>query len=210
MLTRFSALILAAGESRRFGGIKQLVDIQGETLLNRVIQVYKKAGFSPIYVALGANIEQILPTLSGDVKPINVGDWDKGMGYSLSTAIYRISQAGGFEQDKKLIIGAADQVDISCEVLTLLVKKANQHPSKIIAASYNQIHGVPAIFGQKDKNSLCELTGDMGARAYIKHNMCRVIAVETPSAVFDIDTKEDLCTWQKAKTMKRPTRINND
>jgi molybdenum cofactor cytidylyltransferase len=192
------ALILAAGESKRFDGVKQLAKVRGDTLLNRVLKEYKKAGCSPIYVALGANRNKIMSTLSDDVKIIIVNDWQQGMGYSLSKAIQWIEQQG-FPQDDKLIVGVADQIDIDSDALQTLLKEAVAQPNKIVAASYNQIQGVPAIFGYDDLKELRELKDDKGARTYIKNNISNVSPVELPSAAIDIDTKEDLDIWQTSQ-----------
>jgi molybdenum cofactor cytidylyltransferase len=191
-----SALILAAGESRRFEGIKQLADINGKTLLNRVVDAYAQAGCSTIYVALGANAEEIVRTLPSYAEVVNVTDWQQGMGHSLSTALSSMKKSELFTDTDKLMVGVADQVSIKTENLKQLIDMALSYPSKIVTASYNQIQGVPAIFGSNDFDGLCELDGDIGARAYIKRNMKRVIAVEMPSAAFDIDTKDDLYNWQ--------------
>jgi molybdenum cofactor cytidylyltransferase len=194
-----SALILAAGESRRFEGIKQLADINGKTLLNHVINAYAQAGCSPIYVALGANTEEIIQTLPNYVKVINVKDWQRGMGYSLSTALSSMKKGESLVYDDKLMVGVADQVNLRAKDLKQLIDEVNEHSSKIIAASYNQVLGVPAIFGSRDFDGLCELDKDIGARAYIKKNIKRVVAVEMPAAEFDIDTKEDLYNWRTSQ-----------
>src|SRR6185503_1456832 len=43
-----AAVVLAAGESRRFGGAKQLAELDGRTLLEHVLSVAKAAGLAPI------------------------------------------------------------------------------------------------------------------------------------------------------------------
>ena len=53
-----AALILAAGESRRMGSPKPLLQYQGETFLDRLIGLFA-ARCSPVIVVLGAAAEQI-------------------------------------------------------------------------------------------------------------------------------------------------------
>ena len=49
-----AAVVLAAGASTRLGEPKQLIEIGGETLLERAIRVAREAGCTPIVVVLGA------------------------------------------------------------------------------------------------------------------------------------------------------------
>ena len=43
-----AAVVLAAGESRRFGGAKQLAELDGRTLLEHVLALADEAGLAPI------------------------------------------------------------------------------------------------------------------------------------------------------------------
>jgi molybdenum cofactor cytidylyltransferase len=196
---RIGALILAAGESRRFEGVKQLVKVKGQTLLNRVLKAYKSVGCSPIYVALGANCKDIAETLPEGIHVIHIQDWFKGMGHSLATSIAWIDENESIGCKDKLLVGLGDQVDICSEELNRLINRAKELPSKIIAASYNDSQGVPAIFGRADLDSLSELQGDVGARVYLKNNSNKVIPIDLPSAAFDIDTRNDLHIWQQSQ-----------
>ena len=53
-------LLLAAGEGRRYGGIKQLADIQGEPMVRRAARAALGHGV-PVVVVLGAHAEQVGP-----------------------------------------------------------------------------------------------------------------------------------------------------
>lgn len=53
-----AAVILAAGASERMGRPKALLDIRGETFLDRLIRVFAAAGASPV-VVLGNDAERI-------------------------------------------------------------------------------------------------------------------------------------------------------
>ena len=58
-----AAIVLAAGESRRLGQPKQLIRLQGETLLNRIIGAITEAGITNIVVVLGASYDKIRATV---------------------------------------------------------------------------------------------------------------------------------------------------
>src|SRR6478609_3981830 len=54
-----AAVVLAAGEGRRFGGPKQLHVIDGITMLERVLMAVERSGIDTRLVVLGARAEQI-------------------------------------------------------------------------------------------------------------------------------------------------------
>jgi CTP:molybdopterin cytidylyltransferase MocA len=54
-----AAVVLAAGEGRRFGGPKQLHVIDGTTMLERVLIAVERSGIATRLVVLGSHAEQI-------------------------------------------------------------------------------------------------------------------------------------------------------
>jgi molybdenum cofactor cytidylyltransferase len=59
-----AAVILAAGEGRRFGGIKQLHPVAGVPMLERVLAAVARAGIGQRIVVLGAHAGEILATVN--------------------------------------------------------------------------------------------------------------------------------------------------
>ena len=56
-MQNIGAVILAAGESSRFGRPKQLLRFRGKSLVRRVVEAAKQAGCSPIVVVTGGDAE---------------------------------------------------------------------------------------------------------------------------------------------------------
>jgi CTP:molybdopterin cytidylyltransferase MocA len=63
---RVGAVLLAAGESRRMGGIdKRRLELDGEPLVRRWLRIFGEAGIRDVVVVLGHRRELILPLVEG-------------------------------------------------------------------------------------------------------------------------------------------------
>lgn len=60
---RFAAIILAAGYSSRMVRLKPLLPLAGSTVIEHVIELFRKAGISDIVVVLGHRAEELQPTV---------------------------------------------------------------------------------------------------------------------------------------------------
>jgi len=61
----------------------------------------------------------------------------------------------------------------------------------IIASSYDDKSGTPALFHKIFFSALMELTGDSGARKLIADNPDKVATIPFPEGITDIDTVSD-------------------
>ena len=83
-----AAVVLAAGEGRRFGGPKQLHVIDGITMLERVLMAVERSGIGPRLVVLGAHAERITADvpLHGAIAVVSPR-WGDGQAASLRAAL---------------------------------------------------------------------------------------------------------------------------
>ena len=85
------AIILAAGVGRRFGEAlsgqpKALLEVEGETLLVRLIRQLRQAGVEEIIVVAGFGIEAIRSAVDSRVQVLLNPDYERGAILSLYTA----------------------------------------------------------------------------------------------------------------------------
>jgi len=180
-------VILAAGESRRFGGIKQLADIEGKPLLQQVIDQCLQVSETDIYLVLGANSEQIQAGLSLDgVRLINNDDWQQGISSSIRAAVNRLAA-----EYPAILLIAGDQPRIIAAELVGLIETWRSDPGLICAAYYDETLGIPAIFPGGYYSELLKLQGDRGAKSLLM-NQPGLLVHPLESAKFDIDTPDDL------------------
>ena len=91
-----AAVILAAGASSRLGRPKQLLTLNGRSLLRRTVEAATNAGCAPILVVLGAHAGQLTGetgALSSPVRVVINENWAEGMGTSLAAGVAALEAA---------------------------------------------------------------------------------------------------------------------
>ncbi|WP_158969022.1 nucleotidyltransferase family protein [Paraglaciecola sp. L3A3] len=190
-----TVILLAAGQSKRFGGIKQLAEVGPRALINHCLMQFFSNNklvdnIDELFVILGSNRDKIQAVIPDYIKTHFVENWSLGMGQSIAESVKNLSIS-----NSHIFIILADQIAISTEIVNKMLLTSTVHPSKIVAAQYSQQLGVPAIFPAQYLNQLQNLTGDKGARNIIQQNIQNVVSLSIPEAAYDIDTPEDLLMY---------------
>jgi molybdenum cofactor cytidylyltransferase len=184
-------IILAAGESSRFGGIKQLLPFNGKTLLQHVIEEATAAGGQPVVVIIGANAARISETIY-DIGKLTIlvnENWQKGISSGIVAGVHHIlSISPGI---KRIIIAVCDQPFVDSALFEQLVQMQEESGQPIVACTYADTIGTPALFTVKYFNQLLNLKGDEGAKKIVKSNKEDVATVDFPEGEIDIDTQKD-------------------
>jgi molybdenum cofactor cytidylyltransferase len=88
-----AGIVLAAGESTRFGQPKQLLDWRGQPFVQAVAQNALDAGLSPVLVVTGANAEQVgTAVMDLDVNVVRNNEWKSGQGSSIKAGVLSLIQ----------------------------------------------------------------------------------------------------------------------
>lgn len=186
------AIILAAGPSRRLGQPKQLLEFQGETLLERAVRIAAEAGAKPVTTVLGANFELICAAIpQGDSVRVLNDRWESGIAGSIRAGLHALSSIA--PKATGALLMTCDQPRLTSTHLRALLEVfiAQSEPA-IVASSYAGATGIPAVFPRELFGELKKLRGDMGARALLAKASCPVIAIELEGGELDIDLPEDL------------------
>jgi molybdenum cofactor cytidylyltransferase len=190
------ALILAAGASRRFGSPKQLVRVDGQSLLQRAVVHATGLLGAGVTVVLGAHAAVIAETLPPGSAGILINrNWQEGIASSIRMGVQRLSGAC----DGVMLV-LADQPLVSSETLLRLITAWRRQPRQIIASRYGSVTGVPAIFPRWCFSDLTALRGDQGARVLIRRYADHVVRLAHPEAAVDIDYPEDLLEIAASET----------
>lgn len=183
-------LILAAGASRRLGRPKQLLELEGETLLRRMAGMAVLLDVGPVAVVLGARAEAMRPELAGlDVHFVDNPDWAEGMSTSLRAGV-RYLEALEPEVEAVLVL-LVDQPRVDEALLQKIVTIYQEQRPPLVTSYYNDMNGVPAIFDRSLFAALQAEEGDRGARRVIRKYEEELISVPFPGGALDVDTEED-------------------
>lgn len=183
-------IILAAGSSSRFGKPKQLLRFNNKTLIQHAVDEAVKTGAEPVVIVTGDHAHEIEKTISNEKVTIVFNeDWKQGMA---SGIVAGLKKAITFNNDiEKVIIAVCDQPFVTSELFMQLYNKQTENTQHIVASSYAETLGTPALFTQKYFDALMSLQGDEGAKKILKAHVEDVAAINFPQGNIDIDTQKD-------------------
>ena len=185
-----AAIILAAGPSSRLGRPKQLVEVDGQSLIERALDAANGAGCEPVLVVIGANDRQVVARIrkSGAEIVKNV-DWKKGLGSSIRAGIERLLKSD--PETSAVLLMVCDQPLVLAQHLRRLVDFRRETGRPIVCSRYAETVGVPAIFGREFFGELMQL-GEHGAKQLLLSHPDQSAQITLPEAELDIDEEADL------------------
>jgi molybdenum cofactor cytidylyltransferase len=204
-MRKVGAVVLAAGGSSRLGQPKQLLTFRGETLICRTVRVAAEAGCDPILVVVGENSEAIrlaldirdsrISSFSGlerGTRPrpgptiIENGEWRRGVGTSIRRGL---EQLPNFVEAAVLL--TCDQPYLDASIVSQLMAALAETGKPIVASSYADTLGVPALFDRSCFDDLLALRDDSGAKSLIASRPNDVASIAFEEGAIDIDTPAD-------------------
>ena len=176
------ALVLAAGEGRRFGGTKQLAELDGRPLLSYALAAV--AGISPRVVVLGHAADEILAAVDlHGARPVICPDFADGQAASLKCGI------AALDTDAVLVV-LGDQPGITAAAIAALIAAAGDEDA--VRATYDGVPSHPVLLRRPLLERAGELRGDVGFRDLLRDARVREVEVGHLADPADIDTREEL------------------
>lgn len=184
--TIVSAILLAAGESKRMGKPKQLVPLGNTTMVEQTTDNLLSSRVSEVIVVVGHRAEEVMKRVA--TKPIKIAlnpIYHQGMGTSIVAGLNLVDSRA---QAVMLVLG--DQPFVDSQTINRLIEEFDAHDKGIAIPVYQGRRGHPIIFSIKYKAQLSGLKGDIGGREIIEEHPEDIleVAVECEGIDIDIDT----------------------
>jgi molybdenum cofactor cytidylyltransferase len=188
-----SVLVLAAGQSTRFGAEnKLLAAITGKPLVAAVVDEVARANIKGgLFVVTGHQHDRIEAALAGrDVHFVHNPDYAAGLSTSLKAGLAALPEAVN-----AVVICLGDMPRLDAAVIDRLIGAYDPLKGRLIIVPTHQgVRGNPLLWDRRYFAEMQKLTGDRGARSLLDLHAGTVAEVEAGSdAIFiDIDQPGDI------------------
>lgn len=190
----WSALILAGGAGRRFGGGKLLADLAGAPVIRRVAEATANAGFAEVVVVTGLQDAPVRAALEGIAcRIIHARGWAQGMSATLRIGI------AALPADAKGVCVFLGDMPLVPVILCPTLAEAAELSGYAARPRFEGKPGHPVAFARAALADLIALEGDKGATDLLKAR-ADVAYLDTADSgvLLDIDTPEDLAAAVRA------------
>ena len=183
-------ILLAAGESKRFGDKNKLSEIiNGKPIINHILDTLCQIFDPSELIVIVGHEQNIIKNLifNKDIKILENKDYRKGIGTSIALAINNLN----VDIDGVMIIPGDMPYINSKDLINLEKKFIKLNCVKVVMPKHNYRIGNPVILPRNYFKTLKSLKDDFGARSLIRKK--DIVTLKTGfGTIFDIDTKEEL------------------
>lgn len=192
-------LVLAAGEGRRVGGNKALLDLGGRPALARVLEAAGAAGLGRPVVVLGHEAERVRALLPGHATAVVNPDPGRGQTSSVQVGLGAVPATAS-----AVLVWPVDHALVTAGDVAALAAAARAHPeATVVLPSHGGRAGHPALVRRALFPAILALAPDEPLHAVVRAERARTHFVERPTdaVLRDLDTPADLAA---AREMERP------
>jgi molybdenum cofactor cytidylyltransferase len=189
-----SAIILAAGASRRMGQPKMLLPWRDSTVLEHVISVFQNADLEEILVVTGGAREMVEDLLM-DIPVRTVHNKEYETGEMLSSIQCGIRALTG--RTNAVLIGLGDQPQVQEGTVKKVCKSFQDSGANIVLPSFQMRRGHPWLVAQPLWNELLMMEFPQSPRDFLNAHAADILYVDVddPNILADLDTPEDYRKW---------------
>ena len=169
-----SAILLAAGQSKRMGGENKLTKkIQDVPLIKLSVKNILASSVNELIIVLGHQREIIEKLIDKHekIKFVSNKDFESGMASSIKTGLNHLSN-----NTEAFFICLGDMPMVNSDIYNQLIKSKNQ--KNIIVPTYNDQQGNPVLFDKSMREKVTDITGDAGAKKILELNKDKILNLE--------------------------------
>ena len=169
-----SAILLAAGQSKRMNGENKLTkEIQGTPLIKHSVKNILASSIDELIVVLGHQKETIEKLINKNekIKFVFNKDFESGIASSIKTGLNNLS-----EKTEAFFICLGDMPMVNPNIYNQLIKSINKR--EIIVPTYKDQQGNPVLFAKSMKEKIINISGDIGAKKILELNKDKILNLE--------------------------------
>ena len=169
-----SAILLAAGQSKRMNGENKLTkEIQGAPLIKHSVKNILASAIDELIVVLGHQKETIEKLINKNekIKFVFNKDFESGIASSIKTGLNNLS-----EKTEAFFICLGDMPMVNPNIYNQLIKSINK--KEIIVPTYKGQQGNPVLFAKSMKEKIINISGDVGAKKILELNKDKILNLE--------------------------------
>ncbi len=170
------------------GRNKLLLEIEGETLVRRVVRAAGGAGVDRVLVVLGHDEARIRAELEGlRCETVVNPDHARGAGTSLHTGVRHVAA-----EASAVVIVLADMPFVTAAMIAGLVDRYRATLAPVVFSRYGEIQAPPTLYNRALFEELLAIENDRGGKQVVLRHDRDAEAVDWPeSALHDIDSPAD-------------------
>ena len=184
-----SAIILAAGQSRRMGQPKLLLPWGDSTVLEHVIETLEHSDIQDLVVVTGGARRQVEALVGGSARVVfNEAFAEEEMLTSLQSGLRAQTSA-----TRAALICLGDQPQVQEGSVRLVCETFRKTEANLVVPSYQMRRGHPWLIARGLWNEFLEMKSPQTPRDFLKAHALEIeyINVDTPTVIQDLDTPED-------------------
>lgn len=171
-----AAVILAAGESRRMGTPKALLQHGGRTFLERLLVAARHPKIAITRVVLGCHSQQVQAKLQLDPATVVLNpEWKKGQLSSIHAALKTLPTGA----TDGIILFLVDHPFVSSNLIGVLIEHFYMSGNPIVLPTFEGKRGHPVVFSSTLYDELLRAPAHVGARSVVWAHAADVLEVPT-------------------------------
>ena len=184
-----SAILLAAGESRRMGSFKQLLQFAGKTFVESCIDSLLASRVDEVVVVTGHRHREVRNAIgSRPVRVVHNPDYEFGMSSSVKCGVEALPL-----DTQACLIALVDQPQMETGIINRVIEAYLEHLPLIVIPNYNGRNGHPIIIDLSLRKEILKMDARQGLRQVVHAHPDRLllVTVDSDTILIDFDLPED-------------------
>ena len=192
-----SAVLLAAGQSRRMNGQNKLSKkIQEIPLIKHSVNNILDSLVDELIIVLGYQREVIEKLIDNNkkIKIVFNEKFESGMASSIKTGLNHLS-----EKTDAFFICLGDMPLVNKDIYNQIIQSRN-NKKEIFVPNYNGQQGNPILFSMSMKREIMRIQGDVGGKKILEQNKDKILnlSINNEVIISDFNTEDSFKHFYKA------------